>query len=205
MRIPGTVFQPWSGWGWGAFHAKLGSAMCRGSGCPAVIMLGQAWTDDCSPATLMRPVGIGIEVFPTTVKLQTAPGELTPLMGQAMVTLWLGKNTVGCSVGFANLEDCDQRGNVQLWEQKSCWLFKVLDIAKWGINQRVHECRDSVHPRGKGLACAHKKQRSSGQCLKAFVCLTACCREVGWKTCAENFTSRIFGWLRVILWLSSWP
>lgn len=133
--------------------------MCRGGGCPAVIMLRQTWTDDCwyfpltvggihcstlvdtgSSATLMRPIGIGIEVFPTTMKLQTATGELTPLTGQAMLTLGLGKKIVSCSVGLANLEDCDQRGNVQLWEQKRCSLFTALDIAKWGIHQRVHGC-----------------------------------------------------------------
>lgn len=88
----------------------------------------------------MRPIGIGIEVFPTTMKLQTATGELTPLMGQAMATLGLGTKIVSCSVGFANLEDCDLRGNLQLWEQKRCLLFTALDIAKWGIHQRAHGC-----------------------------------------------------------------
>jgi len=67
-----------------------------------------ALVDTGSSATLVRPdvVTNGTDIFPTIVKLQSVTGERTPMVGEAIVTLGLGKKSIRCPVWVANLEDC---------------------------------------------------------------------------------------------------
>ncbi|KAK9525419.1 hypothetical protein VZT92_016131 [Zoarces viviparus] len=92
-----------------------------------LVVLGRTWIGDCwyapltiggtccsalvdtgSSATLVRPdvVKNKAVIFPTIVKLQSVTGERAPMVGEAIVTLGLGRKSVRCPVWVANLEDC---------------------------------------------------------------------------------------------------
>lgn len=72
-----------------------------GTSCTALV-------DSGSSATLVRPdvVGSDTAIFPTLFKLQTVTGEHVPMVGEALVTLGLGRKLVRCPVWVADLEDC---------------------------------------------------------------------------------------------------
>ena len=67
-----------------------------------------ALVDTGSSATLVKPemVKKKTDIFPTIVKLQTVTGERTPMVGETLVTLGLGRRSARCPVWVANLEDC---------------------------------------------------------------------------------------------------
>ncbi|CAI5653216.1 unnamed protein product [Oreochromis niloticus] len=92
-----------------------------------LVLLGRTWVGSCwyaplvvnglccsalvdtgSSATVLRPdaVGRGDHILPTMVKLQTVTGERAPMLGEALLTLGVGRKSVRCSVWVADLEDC---------------------------------------------------------------------------------------------------
>ncbi|CAI5693182.1 unnamed protein product [Oreochromis niloticus] len=92
-----------------------------------LVLLGRTWVGSCwyaplvvnglccsalvdtgSSATVLRPdvVGRGDRILPTMVKLQTVTGERAPMLGEALLTLSVGRKSVRCSVWVADLEDC---------------------------------------------------------------------------------------------------
>ena len=129
MRIPGTASRPYAR-GEAARHSQVGAPQPTvelDGQLERLVMLGRTWVGDCwyapvtvdgtrcsalvdtgSSATLVKTdvMRNGTAIFPTIVKLQTVTGERVPMVGEALVTLGMGKKMVRCPVWVADLEDC---------------------------------------------------------------------------------------------------